>query len=107
MYEKEKADPLNTRLLGLNPVSHVSLAYTKNVCSMSISQAQAYPHVKFIELGSDGEGADELFHIGIDIDESEFLGTAPSKKMARKFAAIEACNRLLGTSYVKDTNGPA
>lgn len=74
---------------------------------MLISRAQAYPYAKFTDLGSDGEGVDELFHVGVDIDDSEFVGTAPSKKMARKFAAIEACNRLLGTSYVKDINSPA
>lgn len=62
------------------------------------------PGVQYIDLGSDGTPPNMLHKIGVTVDEKKYIGEARSKKNARKFVAIDACNELFGTRFVKDTS---
>lgn len=62
------------------------------------------PATKYVDLGSEGQAPNVLHRIGTEVDGEHFIGTAKSKKLARKNAAIDACNRFFGTNFVKDDN---
>lgn len=60
------------------------------------------PATKYVDLGSEGQVPNILHRIGVEVDGNHFIGTAKNKKLARKNAAIEACNEMFGTNFVKD-----
>lgn len=60
------------------------------------------PVTKYVDLGSEGQVPNILHRIGVEVDGNHFIGTAKNKKLARKNAAIEACNEMFGTNFVKD-----
>lgn len=62
------------------------------------------PSIKYVDLGSDGQVPNILHRVGVEIDGCHFIGSAKNKKLARKFAAIDACNQFFGTNFVKDEN---
>lgn len=60
------------------------------------------PSVKYVDLGSEGTTPNIVHRIGVDVDNLQFIGTGKNKKMARKNAAAEACNKLFNIQFVKD-----
>lgn len=60
------------------------------------------PSVKYVDLGSEGQVPNIQHRVGVEVDENHFIGSARNKKLARKLAALEACNKLFGTNFVKD-----
>jgi hypothetical protein len=43
-----------------------------------------------------------VYNVGVLVDGVHFLASARSKKLARKSAAIKACNQLFATAYSED-----
>lgn len=62
------------------------------------------PAIKYVDLGSEGQVPNILHRVGVEVDAQHFIGTAKNKKLARKNAAIDACNQLFGTAFIKDEN---
>lgn len=62
------------------------------------------PAIKYVDLGSEGQVPNILHRVGVEVDGNHFIGAAKNKKLARKNAAIEACNEMFGTDFVKDEN---
>lgn len=60
------------------------------------------PTSQYVELGTDGITPNIIHRMGITVNGQQFIGAARSKKLARKAAAIEACNSLFNTSYARD-----
>lgn len=62
------------------------------------------PGQTFEDLGSNGQaGSNNISHcMGITVDGEKFIAHARSKKIARKIAAIDACNKLFGTNFKND-----
>lgn len=61
------------------------------------------PATQYVELGSEGNSPNSIIHrMGVTIGEQQFIGSARSKKLARKAAAIEACNALFNTSFARE-----
>lgn len=63
------------------------------------------PATKYVDLGSEGQVPNTVHRVGVEIDGQHFIGAAKNKKLARKFAAIDACNQFFGTNFVKDVAG--
>jgi hypothetical protein len=64
------------------------------------------PGIVYIDLGSDGNPPNILHKVGVTVDDKKYIGEARSKKNARRFVAIDACNELFGTRFVKDLPNP-
>lgn len=62
------------------------------------------PTTKYVDLGSEGQVPNILHRVGVEIDGQHFIGSAKNKKLARKFAAIDACNQFFGTNFAKTEN---
>lgn len=62
------------------------------------------PAIKYVDLGSEGQVPNILHRVGVEVDGNHFIGTAKNKKLARKNAAIDACNQLFGTTFIKEEN---
>lgn len=62
------------------------------------------PATKYVDLGSEGQPPKVTHRVGTEVDGEHFIGVAKSKKLARKNAAIDACNRFFGTAFAKDEN---
>lgn len=62
------------------------------------------PATKYVDLGSEGQVPNIMHRVGVEVDSNHFIGTAKNKKLARKCAAIAACNQLFGTEFVKEEN---
>lgn len=62
------------------------------------------PGAKYVDLGSEGQVPNILHRVGVEIDGEHFIGTAKNKKLARKNAAIDACNKFFETNFVKEEN---
>lgn len=61
------------------------------------------PATKYVDLGSEGQVPNILHRVGVEVDNQfHFIGTAKNKKLARKNAAIDACNQIFGTTFEKD-----
>lgn len=60
------------------------------------------PQTQYIELGSEGTTPNVIHRIGVTVDGREFVGSARSKKAARKAAAIQACNVTFRCKYEAD-----
>lgn len=60
------------------------------------------PQTQYIELGSEGTTPNVIHRIGVTVDGREFIGSARSKKAARKAAAIQACNVTFRCAYEAD-----
>lgn len=58
------------------------------------------PQVQYSYLGSEGQPPNILHGISLVVDGETFFGKSKNKKTARKNAAVEACNKLFGTSFV-------
>lgn len=57
------------------------------------------PNTQYIDLGSEGITPNILHRFGVSVDGQSFIGQDRSKKLARKAAAINACNTCFGTNY--------
>lgn len=57
------------------------------------------PSTQYVEIGTIGLTPNVLHQISVNVDDQIFIGAAKTKKMARKFAAREACNKLFGTNF--------
>lgn len=62
------------------------------------------PSTKYVDLGSEGQAPNIAHRVGVEVDAKHFIGSAKNKKLARKNAAIDACNQCFGTQFVKDEN---
>lgn len=62
------------------------------------------PATKYVDLGSEGQVPNILHRVGVEVDSNHFIGAAKNKKLARKFAAVDACNQCFGTEFIKDEN---
>ncbi|XP_055297939.1 double-stranded RNA-specific editase 1-like isoform X2 [Sitodiplosis mosellana] len=62
------------------------------------------PATKYVDLGSEGQVPNILHRVGVEVDAEHFIGTAKNKKLARKNAAIDACNEMFGTEFIKEDN---
>lgn len=60
------------------------------------------PNIKYVDLGSEGTTPNILHRVGVDVDNLQFIGTGKNKKMARKNAAAEACNKLFNIQFVNE-----
>lgn len=60
------------------------------------------PASTYIPLGTEGVTPSIVHRMGITLNGQQFIGAARSKKLARKAAAIEACNALFGMSFTHD-----
>lgn len=60
------------------------------------------PSVKYVDLGSEGKAPKISHKIGVDVDNTKFIGEGASKKIARKNAAIQACNTLFNVGYTME-----
>lgn len=60
------------------------------------------PATKYVDLGSEGQVPNIQHRVGVEVDGNHFIGTAKNKKLARKNAAVDACNEIFGTQFVKD-----
>lgn len=65
---------------------------------------QMRPQTKYVDLGSAGQVPNILYYVGVEVDGNPFIASAKNKKLARKYAAIDACNQSFGTVYIKDEN---
>jgi Double-stranded RNA binding motif len=68
----------------------------------TMTMAVMRPQTAYQELGSSGTPPAMVYNLGVTVDGEEFVATARSKKLARKSAAIKACNKLFGTAYTED-----
>lgn len=62
------------------------------------------PQTKYIDLGTAGTKPNILYYVGVEVDGAPFIASAKNKKLARKYAAIDACNQSFGTAFNKDEN---
>lgn len=62
------------------------------------------PATKYVDLGSEGVAPNVRHRVGTEVDGEHFVGSAKSKKLARKNAAIYACNRFFGTNFDREEN---
>lgn len=60
------------------------------------------PGTRYDDLVSEGVTWNTLYRVGVEVDGRAFVVRAKSEKLARKYAAIEACNQLFGTTFAKD-----
>lgn len=60
------------------------------------------PATKYIDLSSEGKAPNIVHRVGIDVDNIQFIGVGKNKKLARKNAALEACNKLFNIGFIKD-----
>lgn len=67
---------------------------------------QMYPQAIFDELETIGNPPNVQFKIQCTIEGKNFIGTGPSKKVAKKLAAYAACHTLLGIAYPPETYQP-
>lgn len=58
------------------------------------------PQGQYTYLGSEGQPPNILHGISLVVDGQKFTGKSKNKKTARKNAAVEACNKLFGTTFV-------
>lgn len=71
---------------------------------ISSFSTQMRPGVKYVDLGSEGKTPNLLHRVGVDIDSIKYIGSGTSKKLARKNAAVKACNTLFNVGYPADEN---
>lgn len=62
------------------------------------------PSTKYVDLGSEGQAPNIAHRVGVEVDSKHFIGSAKNKKLARKNAAIDACNQCFGTQFIKEEN---
>ncbi|KAH8291523.1 hypothetical protein KR054_012488, partial [Drosophila jambulina] len=57
------------------------------------------PDVAFLDVEASGDLQDSLKCVRVTVDKRSFKAKGKSKKLARRMAAIEACNALFGTNF--------
>lgn len=60
------------------------------------------PSTQYVELGTEGVTPNITHRVGVTVNGQQFVGAARSKKLARKAAAIDACNTLFKTNFSRD-----
>lgn len=60
------------------------------------------PASTYVPLGTEGVTPNIVHRMGITLNGQQFIGAARSKKLARKAAAIEACNALFDMGFKHD-----
>lgn len=60
------------------------------------------PGIQYTDLGSEGQTPNITHTVGVTVDDQSFIGAGRNKKLARKEAARQACNKLFNTTFVKD-----
>jgi hypothetical protein len=68
--------------------------------TMLLSAMRAGIHYE--DLGSTGQLGSTTQNCGVTVDGQHFVGSGRSKKLARKAAAIKACNQIFGTAFCEE-----
>lgn len=57
------------------------------------------PGITFEVIETVGQTPNIIQRVQVIVDDNTFIGVGRSKKIARKDAAIHACNEIFGTGY--------
>ncbi|XP_031627838.1 double-stranded RNA-specific editase 1-like isoform X2 [Contarinia nasturtii] len=87
-----------------SPPKRMQLPENANTMHPTTLLCMMRPVTKYVDLGSEGQVPNILHRVGVEVDSQHFIGSAKNKKLARKNAAIDACNKLFGTTFAKDEN---
>lgn len=62
------------------------------------------PGIIFEVIETIGQTPNIIQRVKVVVDDNTFIGVGRSKKIARKEAAINACNEIFGTNFVNEVS---